>query len=248
MIRTSNLPLLLCAMALASGLAAPGCGRRSPVQQERTFTFEKADGGSIRYWLYLPPGYGQHEKRWPMLLFLHGAGESGEDLEKVKKHGPPKIVETGKDFPLLVVSPQSRRRGWRPEVLRALIDHVVSDHQVDPDRIYVTGLSMGGFGTWALAAADPERIAAIVPICGGGDPNSVGRIGHLPAWVFHGGKDDVVPISESKRLVQAIRASGGNVRFTIYPQADHDSWTRTYDNPRLYEWLLEQKRSPGNRP
>ena len=125
----------------------------------------------LNYLLFLPEGYeSSGEKKWPLMLFLHGAGESGNDLEKVKLHGPPKIVGHKKDFPFIVVSPQSPGRGWNPDTLNALLDDVVAHNRVDPDRVYLTGLSMGGFGTWALAAAHPDRFAAIAPICGGGNP------------------------------------------------------------------------------
>jgi predicted peptidase len=114
---------------------------------------------------------------------------------------------------------------------------------VDPDRVYLTGLSMGGYGTWSLAAAHPERFAAIVPICGGGNPADAAKLASLPVWVFHGAKDPTVPLERSKEMVEAIKSAGGNPRFTIYPEAGHDSWTETYNNPELYQWLLEQKKS-----
>ena len=196
----------------------------------------------LRYLLYLPPDYAAKEK-WPMLLFLHGAGETGSDLELVKKHGPPKLIAAGKQFPFVVVCPQAPRLGWRSEELKALIDHVMDEYRIDPDRVYVTGLSMGGYGTWALAIAYPDLFAAIVPICGGGDAKAVRRIRHVPTWAFHGGKDRVVPARRSKVMIEALKAAGNPVaRLTIYPDAGHDSWTATYDNPELYTWLLKQKR------
>ncbi len=212
-------------------------GKQQPQEIEVTVKME------LSYLLFLPGGYAADEdKSWPMVLFLHGRGESGDDLSKVKAHGPPKIVETKKDFPFIVVSPQSRRFGWNPDALAGLLDHVASQYRVDRRRIYLTGLSMGGYGTWSLAAEHPDRFAAIVPICGGGNPDHAGRLKNLPIWVFHGAKDRTVPISRSQQMVDAIKAAGGNVKFTVYPDAGHDSWTETYDNPQLYEWLLEQKR------
>ena len=194
------------------------------------------------YLLFLPQDYDQKES-WPLLVFLHGAGERGDDLELVKKHGPPKIVESKKDFPFVVLSPQCGQRGWRLEPLMALIDNIAARHKIDPDRIYVTGLSMGGFGTWALAAAYPHKFAAIAPICGGGDLKQAERIKQLPVWAFHGAKDEVVPPERSREMVDALQAAGGNVRLTIYPEAGHDSWTESYDNPELYSWLLQHKRT-----
>jgi len=127
-----------------------------------------------------------------------------------------------------------------------VIDEIVEKYKVDQDRIYVTGLSMGGYGTWALAGFAPDRLAAIVPICGGGDPRSVRRFRRLPVWVFHGAKDSVVPLSASEEMVEALKKVNGSVKFTVYPEADHDSWTATYDDPELYKWLLEQRRSSAS--
>lgn len=197
----------------------------------------------MKYLLYLPPDYEQ-QPRWPLLLFLHGAGESGDDLELVKKHGPPKLIAAGKQFPFVVVSPQAnRRRGWEPYELVALLDSIEKDYKIDPDRVCVTGLSMGGHGTWKLAAYAADRLAAIAPICGGGDPNTVRRFRHVPVWAFHGAKDPVVPVSRSEEMIDALKEAGAQPKLTIYPEATHDSWTQTYDNPELYEWLLAQRRT-----
>lgn len=199
---------------------------------------------SIDYLLYLPDDYDTKEA-WPLVLFLHGAGERGNDLELVKKHGPPKLIAAGKKFPFIVVSPQCpENRWWEPIELVALLDDVSSRYKVDPDRIYVTGLSMGGFGTWRLAAFAPERLAAIAPICGGGETYWTKQFSHLPTWVFHGAKDAGVPLVRSEAMVETLKKNGGNPKFTVYPEAQHDSWTETYDNPEFYEWLLQQKRTP----
>jgi predicted peptidase len=232
-----------CVLALVSAamLIAPATAEK-PAQEEKTFEKEIKVKVKLRYLLFLPEGYDKSDKHWPLILFLHGAGGSGNDLSRVKVHGPPKIVETKKDFPFIVVSPQSPRFGWDSDALNALVDEVIANYRVDKDRVYLTGLSMGGFGTWALAAAHPEKFAAIVPICGGGDPALAKRLKDLPIWVFHGAKDRVVPPERSETMVKAIRAAGGDPKLTIYPDADHDSWTRTYDNPDLYTWLLKHKR------
>jgi len=192
-----------------------------------------------RYLLFRPQGYGRDKRDWPLILFLHGAGQRGSDLELVKEHGVAKIVETQPDFPFIVVSPQCPAEGWwGSEGLVALLDEVEASHRVDKKRVYVTGLSMGGFGTWQLALEHPHRFAAIAPICGRGNPLLAYRIKDLPTWVFHGAKDKVVPIANSREMVQRLRQHGGKPRFTIYPDAAHDSWTRTYEDPRLYAWLL----------
>lgn len=196
----------------------------------------------LGYLLYLPRDYDK-EKSWPLMLFLHGAGERGDDLELVKKHGPPKLIAAGKDFPFIVVSPQCPKgRWWEPMELVALLDEISGKYKVDPDRIYVTGLSMGGFGSWRLAAYAPERLAAIAPICGGGETYWTKEFAHLPVWAFHGAKDAGVPLERSQAMVDALKKSGGEPKFTIYPDAGHDSWTAAYDDPELYKWLLAQKR------
>lgn len=201
----------------------------------------------MRYLLYLPKDYGKEPlKKYPLILFLHGAGERGDDLELVKRHGIPKVVEKMENFPFIVVSPQCPSDSWwtvELEALKALLDEVTYRYEVDPDRIYLTGLSMGGFGTWAMAIKYPDLFAAIAPICGGGDPNKVCAIKHVPVWVSHGAKDNVVPLEQSEKMVKALQQCGGNVKFTVYPDAEHDSWTVTYDNPELYDWLLKQSKT-----
>lgn len=196
----------------------------------------------MNYLLFLPESYEKSDKPWPLIIFLHGAGETGTDLSLVKKHGPPKIVEAKKDFPFVVVSPQAPSFGWRVETLNALLDDVLAKHKVDPDRVYLTGLSMGGFGTWSWAAANPERFAAIAPICGGGNPKDAEKIKDIPTWVFHGAKDTTVRLKSSQDMVDALKKAGRDPKFTIYPEAGHDSWTETYNNPELYTWLAQQKR------
>lgn len=201
---------------------------------------------SCRYLLFLPEGYGKQEKAWPMILFLHGAGERGDDLDAVKFHGPPKIVEQRRDFPFVVVSPQCPEEEWwndKEEVLIGLLDYIVGRYEVDTERVYLTGLSMGGFGTWHLASKYPERFAAIAPICGGGEPFASKRLKDMPVWAFHGAKDEVVPLKRSEEMVEAVIEGGGDAKLTVYPDVGHDSWTETYDNEELYEWFLKHRRS-----
>jgi predicted peptidase len=229
-------------MAMATVIA-----RAESPQQEKQFEKEITVKAKIKYLLYLPKGYeSDSTKAWPLVLFLHGAGESGDNLNKVKLHGPPKLIENKKmDFPCIVVSPQSARMGWNIDLLTALLDDIESRYRVDKDRVYLTGLSMGGYGTWSLAAAHPERFAAIVPICGGGNPADAPKLKNLPIWVFHGAKDNTVPMERSEHMVKALKAVGGNVKFTVYPEAGHDSWTAAYEDPELYKWLFAQKRGAG---
>ncbi|MBI3861866.1 MAG: dienelactone hydrolase family protein [Planctomycetia bacterium] len=195
------------------------------------------------YLLALPRDYDQ-QGSWPVLLFLHGSGERGTDLEAVKTHGPPKLIAAGKSLPFIVVSPQCPDdQWWEPIELIALLDEIGRKYKVDADRVYVTGLSMGGFGTWRLAAYAPHRFAAIAPICGGGETYWARQIARLPVWAFHGAKDEGVPVERSESMVEALRKRCGNPKLTVYPDAEHDSWTETYENPELYQWLLAQKRT-----
>ena len=247
----------LCLMAgVAFGLATLGhvgqsaAAGESPesegspaVANQQACELDRTIKVTMDYLLYLPKEY-EEKEAWPLMLFLHGAGERGEDISLVKKHGPPKLVEEGKEFPFIVVSPQCPKgRWWQTLELTTLLDEIEEKYKVDKDRIYVTGLSMGGFGTWALAAYQPERFAAMAPICGGGDPIRAKFSAPVPAWVFHGAKDSVVPIERSEKMVEALKKAKGSVEFTIYPDAGHNSWTETYANPELYEWLLQQKRT-----
>lgn len=224
---------------LASDLLEPGG------QYSQTFAKTITKDLSCKYLLFLPEGYGKGEKQWPLMMFLHGAIKRGGDLNKAKRQGPPKIVADRKDFPFIVVSPQcppGDRWTKKTEVLIHLLDDIVARYDVDTERIYLTGLSMGGYGTWSLASEYPERFAAIVPICGGGRRYMAMKLKDVPVWAFHGAKDNVVPLKESEEMVEAIKSRGGDAKLTIYPEARHDSWTETYNNQKLYDWFLEHRK------
>ena len=202
----------------------------------------------LGYLLFLPKDYGKDNRKWPVMMFLHGSGERGDDLNLVKVHGPPKLVEGRPDFPFIVVSPQCPKDfSWsgeiQPLVLAELLDSVMTRFAADPQRIVVTGLSMGGFGSWTLAARFPGRFAAAVPICGGGDPDEASKMTSVPFWVFHGAKDSGVPLKLSEEMVAAVTKVGGSAKLTVYPEAGHDSWTETYKNEAVYDWLLAQRRA-----
>ena len=203
----------------------------------------------LKYLFFLPKDYYSDKNTgWPLILFLHGMGERGADLELVKIHGIPKIVKEQIDFPFIAVSPQCPiEYVWRDDdmqqALENLLQKIVENHRVDKTRIYVTGLSMGGYGTWSLAARRPDLFAAAVPICGGGDLATVNILKNLPIWVFHGGLDGVVLPEESEKMVRALEKAGGKVRYTLYPEAYHDSWTETYDNSALYDWMLSNRKT-----
>jgi len=227
----------------------------APTTRQISGAFEKTITKTVacRYLLFLPEGYGKKQRQWPMILFLHGSGERGDDLEKVRVHGLPKIAASKKDFPFIIVSPQCPEGQWWPaktEMLINLLDDIVSRYDVDTERIYLTGLSMGGFGTWTLACEYPSRFAAIAPICGGYEPFLAGKLKDTAVWAFHGAKDKIILVRRSEEMVDAINAKEGNAKLTIYPDAGHNCWTVAYNNNRLYDWFLEHRKKtikPDNR-
>ena len=206
--------------------------------------------------LYAPTNYGdENSQPWPLVLFLHGAHESGdgsaEQIDRVATHGPPMHAASGRELPFVLIAPQIQRpdeieevrAAWQPDLLLPLLDKAVAELSVDKSRIYVTGVSMGGYGTWRLAAAAPDRFAAAVPMGSGGNPKAMAAaLAKLSIWAFHNAKDDVVPLEQSASMVDAIRRAGGNARLTTYPQAGHNAWTVTYDNPMFYDWLLGESK------
>lgn len=218
--------------------------------QIQSSTFSTRKTTTLPYKLYLPDDYeAQPERQWPLILFLHGAGERGIDLKALTNHGLPKKIEAGDDLPFVVIAPQCPPEQWWlsfAPILIDLVEQITKQYHIDKRRRYLTGLSMGGHGVWDIATQYPRTFAAIAPICGGGRslfgyPERVRRITHLPVWAFHGDADDVVPLSLQAPLVEALKAAGGNVTFTVYEGVDHDSWTQTYDNPALYEWFLQHE-------
>jgi predicted peptidase len=250
----------LCTAAAVGAFVLSGPAQPSPTTRMQTaqhFQAQKTHKLELNYLLFLPQGYkAEAGKRWPLILFLHGAGERGSDVWKVAVHGPPKHVATHPDFPFIVISPQCPEgQVWSNDALLALLEEVMAKHAVDPGRVYLTGLSMGGYGTWNLGLTYPDKFAAIVPICGGGESITVllssgaksVALKSLGVWAFHGGKDNVVPLDESQRMVDLLKKTGvQETKLTVYPEAGHDSWTETYSNPQLYEWLLKHERKPAS--
>ncbi len=206
----------------------------------------RAAQAQVNYLLYLPAEYTESRK-WPLVVFLHGGGaiggRFGDNLLYVRAEGLPNQIERGKQFPFILVSPQSPGMRWNAELVVALIDHVSSTLPVDRDRVYLTGNSMGGIGTWHVASHYPDRFAAIVPLCGWGEPVLAERLANLPIWVFHGAKDDRVPLKRSQEMVDAVTRSGGHAKLTVYPDGGHFIDDVTYQNEQLYQWLLAQRRS-----
>jgi predicted esterase/ketosteroid isomerase-like protein len=200
----------------------------------------------LRYLVAFPKGYNARSgSAYPLIVFLHGSGERGDDLEAVRRNGLPKVVEGLADYPFITISPQCPRGATWPmltESLSALLKKVVHELPVDARRIYLTGLSMGGYGTWFWAMAHPDLFAAIAPVSGMGDPTRASRIRNLPVWAFHGAKDEWVPVKNDEMTVEALEKARGNVRFTVYPEGRHDIWDRVYTNPELYRWFLSHSR------
>jgi predicted peptidase len=233
--------LLFCAGCEASMNIKAG---KAGEQSSQTLSKKITQVVDCNYLLYLPADYGRANKTWPLIMFLHGAGERGKNLEAVKKHGPPKMIAQGKQFDFIIVSPQCPNDLWWPEqtdILINLLDDVEKNYRVDTDRVYLTGLSMGGFGTWTMAEKYPNRFAAIAPICGGEERYMASRLKNVPVWAFHGAKDKVVPVQRSQEMVDEVKAAGGDAKLTIYSEAEHDSWTQTYENPELYQWFLSHR-------
>jgi predicted peptidase len=262
------LPLLL----LMAALAGSAMDEDASIFQHRRITVPGEDGGdaTFPYLLYVPPrneGKGEAE-RLPVILFLHGAGERGDDGERQGAVGIGEVLRaTPERVPAIVVLPQApldgRWIGAPAQAALAALDRTLEELHGDPDRVYLTGLSMGGYGVWHLALAEPRRFAALVPVCGGLLPQkttssvrlsplldgaedpyaaTAERLRHLPIWVFHGADDPIVPVSESRRLVEELRKVGADVRSTEYPDVGHGSWEPAYAEAGLWTWLFAQHR------
>lgn len=240
------------AIAAALLLAGPASARSSaavhpPVVEGQTAQAPVAPGG-LPYLLFVPKGYNASgSERWPLIIFLHGSGERGTDINAVKKNGPPKLVESDPAFPFIVISPQLGPSAhpddpWQVGPLDALLDHVLKSLRVDPDRVYLTGLSLGGMATWSWAAAEPGRFAAIAPVSATADPRTACSLKSMPIWDFHGDRDDVLDPKGDFDMVEAVRACGGHPRMTLYPDTGHSAWEGAYADPALWVWLLEQRR------
>ena len=193
------------------------------------------------YLVYFPEGYEQSNKKYPMILSLHGRSLTGTNLEKVKSYGVIYEAIRGKKLDFVVVSPQTPGNGWDSKKLIQLLDHVQSQYRVDTCRTYVTGMSMGGYGAWHVAGDYPHRFAAVAPICGGGNPKHAENLCNFPTWVFHGARDRAVPITESSKMVNAIKAKKGdkNLKFTIYQQYGHSELAHVFNLNELYDWFLQ---------
>jgi predicted peptidase len=238
--------------------------------QESGFLHRTVEVGSktYKYQVYVPKGF-TPEKSWPVVFFLHGAGERGADGERQTDIGLPARIREMKDFPAVVVMPQCSPNTWwgDPEMEAqafAALEKSMKEFHGDPERVYLTGLSMGGYGAWAFGYKYPEKFAALVPVCGGvvanrrfitpppwhplsktpDDPygETASRLTKIPIWAFHGEADPRVPVTESRKLTEAVKTRGGNVRYTEYAGVAHNSWDRAYWEDELLPWLLAQRK------
>lgn len=198
---------------------------------------------AYKYLLYLPKSY-DPTKTYPLVLFLHGAGERGVDVDKVRAWGPPKLVDAGQQFEFILAAPQCPEgQWWHVDDLEVLLDDLVAQYPVDRSRLYLTGLSMGGCATWDWVLRDPEKFAAAVPVCGWGNPTLVSYARPVtPVWAFHGDADKVISVEGSKVMVEAWRKLGrAETRLTIYPKVGHNSWSAAYGDPEVFPWMMRQK-------
>ncbi|MBP6901579.1 MAG: dienelactone hydrolase family protein [Burkholderiaceae bacterium] len=232
---------------LATPLLMSACATppSPPAPREEAVSFDLGDGGPpLRVLVHRPRGHARADGGWPLLIFLHGSGERGHDLQQVKVNGPPKLAAAGRDYPCLLMSPQWPEGDWDPQRLHRWLQVLKAANahwRFDPDQVLVTGLSRGGHGAWTWAAAFPQDMAAIAPICGWLDPALACRV-QVPVRAYHGDADTVVTLDRQRAPVEALRACGGRVEFIVYPGVGHDAWTAAYDDPALLPWLLAQRR------
>jgi len=217
-------------------------GYENDQYQGQIHNFEKAISKTVKlnYLLYLPSDY-QEEQRCPLLVFLHGDGAQ-KDINMIREYGPPGLIEEGRNFPFICLAPQLPGDvHWNPDALYALVQEVIKTYSVDENRIYLTGLSRGGFGTWEFAVSYPDLFAAIAPVCARGI-SGIERIKDVAIWIFHGELDPGVPVQDSKWLYRELVEVDADVRITIYPDLGHDIWDRTYNDNLFWDWLLSKKK------
>lgn len=253
---------LLVTIVLGIGILAAIRAARAEsakADQFEALEYKDADGNVLRYRLLKPAGADAPQKKRPLLLFLHGAGERGSDNKAQLKHGKEMMLTAAGDYGAFVLAPQcpkgkkwaevdwSKRTHKMPKepsqsmrLVMELIDKMQKEFRIDPDRLYVMGLSMGGYGTWDALQRWPDAFAAGVPICGGGDETAADRI-KAPVWAFHGDKDKAVPVSRSRNMIQAIKKAGGKPKYTEYPGVGHFAWVPAFKDPEMLKWLFSQK-------
>lgn len=247
-----SLPRSIIRFCLLAGLGISSL--RAADEGQRSVTAETlvaADAASAktegrrpwRYLLYLPAGYESGDEDWPLIFYLHGRSLRGDNLSEVKRYGLPARLERRRDVPFVVVSPQLPSGSWPTKPVLALLDEVMAKYRVDSDRVYLTGVSLGGGGAWQVAAADAGRFAAFAPICGSAHSSLAPRVANLPIWAFHGAKDEVTPLQDVQALIDAVQARGGRAWLSIDPEGTHGSViTPAYGEEELYRWFLRNRR------
>jgi len=238
--------LLLVMVALAGNGCQQPFAATMMQWKARHFVPPREQAEEFPYLVQLPRGYGDDTNRlWPLVFYLHGIGEWGTNHEKLLRFGPPHLMAEGRDLPCIVVSPQMPENYFTFRESNAMIqilDEVMVAYRIDKHRVHVTGNSMGGYGAVVMAAREPERFASLVPVCGGVDYLDSMRLRDVPMWAFHGAKDPIIPVEESRRMVDLVNKIGGHARLTVYPDLGHDCWERAYDDPELWKWMLAQKK------
>lgn len=230
-------PIILCASLIQ------GCSAQTNLIEDEveTVSIEK-----LRYYLYYPERYeNKKEGKFGLLLFLHGGGDAGDSLSRIKSSGPPKLIAQGKQFPFLILAPQNpfEKKWWNTRAVMQLLDTIVENNRVDKKRIYLTGLSRGGGAAWELAVQYPKKFAAMAVVCGMSPlPYAAWIDKKMPIWVFHGEEDKSIPISESEEMVNRLKGMGYDVQFTRYKGVGHNSWVKAYNTEELYEWFMAQER------
>lgn len=240
---------LLAALGVASLFV--GCAARpnvAPGQHVAKITATTQRSIAYGCLTYFPDEYSSPKKKWPLVIFLHGSGERGSDVQKVAAHGPPKQAAQGRKFPFVLLSPQCPdKQWWNADSLQALLDRFLEQQgdRIDRDRIYVTGLSMGGGGSWEWISRDNNPIAAAAIVCGAASAIPIRLKDPVPVWAFHGTSDDVVPPWITTMMIGQFRAAGGETRVTMYEGVNHGSWDRAYNEPELWDWLLSHRKQPA---
>lgn len=247
--------------ALTLLLSAAVAAAKEPLPLDKVI-FKDSAGKTLPYRFMKPEGY-DAAKKYPLVIFLHGAGERGTDNEKQLVHGVPQFAskENREKYPCFLIAPQCPEGAkwvdvdWgadshtMPEKMTEparltveLIEALLKGYSIDPKRVYITGLSMGGYGAWDLIARRPDLFAAVVPVCGGGDEKTAEKIKTIPIWAFHGAKDTVVKPERSRRMIAALEKAGAKPKYTEYPTVGHDSWNPAYKDPEMFKWLFAQKK------
>lgn len=235
---------LLSLISIACGLLLTACASLPAGELPRGETPKSVtlkDGTSIAYMQYLPL---ELSAKTPVLVFLHGTGEIGTDVNLTMVHGPWKYSRAHPtEAPFIILAPQlTEKVEWNPATLDEWLDQALKGLPVDRSRLYLTGMSRGGRGTWNWAIAYPKRFAAIVPVAGDSLYRDACALKDVPVWAFHGAKDDLVLYQPEEQFADAVRACGGEVNYTLYPDGNHNSWDAAYTHPSLYKWLLTHKR------